>query len=235
MLAQLERGEIETATLAETLAVDFAKLARSVFASLPRSALADINANASQGVTKRMHLVAQTMITHLSPDEITSAAQHPSDIVRGWAAYALPNEMELDAQLQRARIFAADAHFGVREWAWLAVRPAICEHPQRAIDLLVPWAHDNEPFIRRFASEATRPRGVWATHLTSLKADPSPAWPILDPLCLDADDYVHRSVGNWLRDAAKTAFASVEAVLDTWEQTHGSDALLDRLRRRALG
>jgi 3-methyladenine DNA glycosylase AlkC len=79
--------------------------------------------------------------------------------------------LSLEGMLDRVRPFANDEHFGVREWAWLAVRPAIAQDIERSIALLLPWAADSSANIRRFAIEVTRPRGVWSKHISALKGD----------------------------------------------------------------
>jgi hypothetical protein len=54
----------------------------------------------------------------------------------------------LESQLDRMRSFADDTHFGVREWAWLAVRPAIARDIKHSIDLLIPWTADSSANVR---------------------------------------------------------------------------------------
>lgn len=232
VLVALERGDIETATLAETLAVDFTTLARRAFPDLPAAAISRIQSVASKGVTVRMRAVGDVLNDFSTPERIDAAGTHASDIVRGWAAYTISPTLPIDQQLETVRRFADDHHFGVREWAWLALRGSICADPFGAINYLRHWAADPRPHIRRFAVEATRPRGVWATHITQLKTDPAPALPILDQVCLDSDDYVHRSVGNWLRDAARTNPHWVIDTINDWEQRHGQHRALERLRQR---
>lgn len=232
VLEALERGEIETATLVETLATDFASLAGNTFPGLPKPALDQLRAVADKGVTLRMRAAGETLFEHLSADELDAAASHASDIVRGWAAYSAPTELPLVERLDRIRPFAADDHFGVREWAWLSVRPSICADPFDSVAILASWAPDADPNIRRFASEATRPRGVWATHIDSFKTDPAPALAILDQLCVDDDDYVHRSVANWMRDASKTVPDWVTNTIDDWEHRHGPSPRLAAIRKR---
>ena len=138
--------------------------------------------------------------------------------MRGWLTYAWaaqPSE-SLAIRLHQIRPLADDTHFGVREWAWLALRPHIRQEVTAAITHLTPWTLDSSEFIRRFACEILRPRGVWCAHLAPLKQDPAPALPLLRQLRNDPSRYVQNSVANWLNDASKSHAEWVQAICATW-------------------
>lgn len=108
---------------------------------------------------------------------------HPSDTMRGLAAFVLarlPGVTFADS-LCRVRPLADDDHFGVREWAWLALRDLASADIVASVELLAPWSHDESANVRRYASELTRPRGVWCPHIERLKEHPDIGLPILDP------------------------------------------------------
>jgi 3-methyladenine DNA glycosylase AlkC len=211
---QLNRGEIESATLGEGLAVDFTALLWSL------GVRAEIDPGL--GITRRMTAAAAALAEYSG-----DLAGHRSDTVRGWAAFrvgAAPG-LTLAERLEGVRELAQDPHFGVREWAWLAVRPAIAVEIEAAIGLLTPWA-EGPSFLRRFASEATRPRGVWCAHIPRLKKEPTLALPILERAVADSSKYVRDSVGNWLNDAAKTRPDWVRELCERWQ--------IEAVTRRAL-
>src|SRR4029450_9347482 len=98
----------------------------------------------------------------------------------------LPLQRKLDA----VRRFAADPHFGVREIAWTVVRDELAGAIDEGVGLLAVWARDADPNSRRFASEATRPRGVWCAQIDALKREPWRALALLEPLKADDRRYV---------------------------------------------
>jgi 3-methyladenine DNA glycosylase AlkC len=149
-------------------------------------------------------------------------ATHPSDLARSWAAQWIAfSALPLADKLQSVLRFAADPHFGVREMAWMAVRDEIAGDVDTAVRLLQPWVTHPDANLRRFASEATRPRGVWCAQIDALKKQPWRGLPLLEPLRADPSRYVQNSVANWLNDAAKTQPAWVVEVCERWS---GSDS-----------
>ena len=145
---------------------------------------------------------------------------HRSDVVRNWVPFIIGGQdgLSLARKLVALEPLATDRHFGVRETAWLAVRPAVERELEAAIDLLARWPEHSHEGIRRFASEVTRPCGVWCNHLVRLKAEPELALPILEPLKSDPAKYVRDSVGNWLNDASKSQPQWVQALCRRWQR-----------------
>jgi 3-methyladenine DNA glycosylase AlkC len=223
ILAQLEAGSIESANLTEGLAINMARLLSAVAPQVPTDAL-----DLSLGVVQRMAQAGALLRTYLG---VGALAGHPSDTVRGWAAFAVGQDEDRPPleRIDAIRPFAADPHFGVREWAWMAVRAIIVDDPRGVIGRLTPWTQDSDPNIRRFASEATRPRGVWAASIGLLRKEPQYALPILEPLRHDTERYVEDSVANWLNDAAKDRPDWVIALLAQWR----NDGVAARLITRA--
>ncbi len=223
VLKQLEAGTMETANLTEGLGINMNKLLSAAAPSVTKNSI-----DAELGIVQRMAQAGQLLRAGKM-----SLAQHPSDTVRGWAAFAIGQDDSIAApkRLQAMRIFAADLHFGVREWAWMAVRAIVVADPKMAITTLQPWTADKDPNVRRFASEATRPRGVWAASVPLLREQPQLALPLLAALRFDQERYVEDSVANWLNDAAKDQKEWVKEVLHSWSAEGVSDRLISRAGR----
>lgn len=233
VLERLNRGDEPTVTLAEILAIDFAVLLRHAAPALPTRAVDEVAS--AGGIVPRMATAGRLIREHLGAKGAQALAAHPSDVVRGWACYAIVSggTSSLDTRLRAIRSLADDPHSGVREWAWLALRPFIAAEVDRAIALLTPWTSHASANIRRFASEATRPRGVWCAHIIELKDDPSRGLPLLEPLRADGHKYVQDSVSNWLNDASKSDPKWVRSVCSAWKRADTS-AATQRICKRAL-
>jgi 3-methyladenine DNA glycosylase AlkC len=244
VLEALNRGLVPTVNLNEFLALDLPLLARTVASQVGLDPQAERLADTLAMLpafrpVKRHEHVARALYDLAEPrpdrDAVAHAlATHASDVARSWAAqWILFSGMALPAKLRSVRRFAADPHFGVREIAWMAVRDEVAGEVDAAVGLLRPWVTDTDANIRRFASELTRPRGVWCAQIEVLKAEPWRAAALLEPLRADPSRYVQNSVANWLNDASKSQPGWVESICERWRR-ESPVAATDYIVRRAL-
>jgi len=245
VLDALNDGLVPTVHLNEFLAIDLPRLARNVARQVgldPQAErLQDTLAMLGAFPPMRRHVHVARALYDLTAergdrDGIAHAlATHPSDVARSWAAqWVAFSGLALPDALQSVRRFATDPHFGVREMAWMAVRDEVARDVDAAVPLLLPWVHDPDANVRRFASELTRPHGVWCAPLKALKAQPWLALPLLEPLKSDPSLYVRNSVANWLNDASRTQPDWVQASCDRWlleSRTAGTASLVRRALR----
>ncbi len=224
ILDQLNSGQIETANLVEWLAIDQRKLLEHLLKDLNKSKylkpiLADVDNLKKQTVTTINEAIGAGLLATGDGELIKQLATHTSDAVRCWATFTVGKNpgLSLPKIFEQIQPFAADTHFGVREIAWMAVRPKISQNLNESLQILAKWTSSADENVRRFASEATRPRGVWCEHIEALKQRPELALSILEPLKSDDAKYVQDSVGNWLNDASKTQPKFVVELCKTWE------------------
>jgi 3-methyladenine DNA glycosylase AlkC len=247
VLEALNAGRIPTVNLNEFLALDLSLLARNVARDIgldpDAERLQDTLAMLPAFPPMRRHAhIARAMfdLTQARPDRDALAhalATHASDVARCWATQWIGfSDLPLAAKLQSVLRFAADRHFGVREMAWMAVRDEIAADVDAGVALLQPWTVQADPNLRRFASEATRPRGVWCAQIETLKLQPWRGLPLLQPLRADASRYVQDSVANWLNDAAKTQPEWVQDVCAQWSRGRvpAATAYIVRRAQRSL-
>lgn len=243
VLQALNAGRIPTVNLNEFLAIDLRLLAPQVARDVGLAPDAERLQDALDMLpaftpVKRHAHVARAFYDLAQPradrDGVAHAlATHPSDVARCWAAQWIAfTAMPLADKLRSVCRFAADPHFGVRETAWMAVRDEIADDVDAAVELLRPWALHADANLRRFASEATRPRGVWCAQIEALKAQPWRGLPLLEPLRADPSRYVQNSVANWLNDAARTQPDWVRETCARWQRASG-DAATAYIARRA--
>jgi 3-methyladenine DNA glycosylase AlkC len=233
VLAQLNRGEIETTNLVEWLVVDQRLLLENLLIENQRTdylkpVLSKIELLKKQTVNTINEAIGtgilEQTIKNRDSDFLTILASHKADLVRCWAAYTIGKNEQLNIteMLKQIQPFSADKHFGVREISWLAVRAKIAQNLTKSIEVLSKWTTNQDENIRRFTTEATRPRGVWCEHIEELKQNPALALPILEPLKSDAAKYVQDSVGNWLNDVSKTCPDFVKELCERWDKESGT-------------
>lgn len=234
LLAALNCGQLATATYVEMTAVDFSKLLRCIASDVPETVLEELKNSAS--ITTRMALVGNWLAQNRGEQGLASLVDHPSDTARGWACYLIAalEGLSLARRLTLIEPLADDRHFGVREWAWIALRPHIAGDIEASISSLKPWTSAADNF-RRFAAESTRPRGFWSKHIALLKNRPELGLPLLEPLRADRARYVQLSVGNWLNDAFKSKPEWVEELCERWSNLKGTEPLIIKRALRNRG
>ncbi|MEM6894864.1 MAG: DNA alkylation repair protein [Bacteroidota bacterium] len=247
VLNYLNKGTMETVNLTEWLAIDHVKLIKAVFPEfgVEQKSIKQISkAIASQKKPTAMSTtkLVGTMLyeTYANAEGfnelIDRISNHNSDTVRCYATYliGLNERLSIKEKLEQSRELVADHHFGVREVVWMALRPEIEDNLEPALGILNNWTSDPDENIRRFTTEATRPRGVWCKHIDQLKEHPELALLILENLKSDSSKYVQDSVGNWLNDASKTRPDFVMELTEKWQREAPStetEKIIKRARR----
>jgi 3-methyladenine DNA glycosylase AlkC len=245
ILQQLNNGEIETANLVEWLAINQTTLLQNILKQSNRKEYEKPVSDAITNLKKRTvitlcEVIGNTLqaqiVANKDDDFFAILSTHNADMARCWACYCIGGDSKLNIKkmLEAIQPFASDAHFGVREMAWIAVRPSIAKNLESSITIFTKWAKHKNENIRRFASESTRPRGVWCAHINELKNNPSLALLLLELLKNDPAKYVQDSVGNWLNDASKTAPEFVRDICADWQNvsaTKNTDYILKKAMR----
>lgn len=231
VLDLLNSGKIETVNLTEWLAIDHKSLINCVFPEMgiEQDKIDMISGEiASQKKASAMNstkLVGSSLYRLYADTQnlasiLNQLSTHPSDSIRCYAPYliSLNERLSIKEKLTQAQKLVADTHFGVREVVWMALRPEIDKHLEASIEILTEWANSEDENIRRFTTEASRPRGVWCKHIERLKENPELALPILEKLRADKSKYVQDSVGNWLNDASKSKPEFVIHLCEQWQK-----------------
>lgn len=236
VLQALSTGEMSAATLTESLAIDQRVLAAVVFPELDEHAVRHIQSLAQLGILKRMKGLGEYLWQRYGERAWKRCLSHRADVVRGWACFMVGarESLSVPERLEALRPLADDPHFGVREWAWMAVRPHLVAELDLSIQTLQRWAHEDSAYLRRFACEALRPRGVWCAHIAVLKKEPERMLPILQVLHRDDSVYVQDSVANYLNDAAKDQPQWVRSLCAEWQTRSPQDKAVQRVCKRAL-
>ena len=230
----VNEARIETANLMEWIACDLSSIFKSfIHSEMPHLNFADFEDILSKQAEIK-HLKTSKLLAHrinevLDFDSdfllfLEKARHHVSDIVREWAALTVGyrNNWSNYIAFHNIQSFADDSNFGVKELAWMAMRERVIENLEDSISILKHWSYHSSANIRRFASELTRPNGVWCNHISALKKEPWQAMPILEPLLSDSSLYVRNSVANWLNDASKSNPDWVKEICHSWKMMSDS-------------
>ncbi len=159
-------------------------------------------------------------------DILKQAAPH----AKGFEAMSLPDYVATYGLEDWDLSLPALYHFTKYSTSELAIRPFLAKDPEKVMALMIEWADDKNPKVRRFASEGCRPRLPWAMALPKLKKDPSLILPILEKLKNDESEDVRRSVANNLNDISKD---NPEIVLGICERWHGQTTHTDKIVKHA--
>ncbi len=239
----LASGTVETASWTEWMATDMPALAHSTATAISNPAvksalIAAAGKAKGRGILARLAIFGaevSAVVADLADSSFLEISAHPSDVVRQWAVYAVNHRdrsLTLAQRLARTLPFASDHHMSVRECAWMAFRPHLITDLSEGLRLLEPISRSEEPNLRRFSIEVTRPRSVWGAHIAALKDDPGKAIALLDNVYQDSSRYVRLSAGNWLNDASKTRPDWVREVCSRWSKN--ADKHTDAIIRRGL-
>lgn len=230
VLKLLNAGKIESVNLCEWLVIDQISLAEVVFKKLGWQQHLPVlkcifSAQAPTTAPKKIAFIGRFLTNIFQTRKEAEFASKSllgevSDSARAWGAYliGLNPSLSLAEKFELIRPYAADSNTAVREIAWLAVREAFIGNLTETLEILRPFTLDPDDRIRRFASELTRPRGVWCRHVQALKDDPSTGITLLEPLKSDPSTYVRLSIGNWLNDASKSAPKLATETCARWER-----------------
>jgi len=99
----LNEGVLESASLSEALSIDFSRLMSCAFPRMNAQTIEKMHDAGSQGITKRMQIAASLLSAQLGSDAFAVLSHHPSDTVRGWAAYALASDAALSLEQKTIR------------------------------------------------------------------------------------------------------------------------------------
>lgn len=216
ILKQLNAGAIESASISEAMLVETPELLNRL---CPESyAYVQNLFDHGDSIYKFYEIAALGLLTTHGADGYQDWIYHHSDTVRCWVAYWIAHNTGLGfaEQLKQIEPLACDHHFWVRENACMAIRPLLLDNLKGALTVLEKWANSDNPHLRHFTLEITRPKGFWAIPIKTLQQHPEKARSIIEPMRNDPDRSVQEALANWLIEAEDLKPGWSKAILDDW-------------------
>ena len=171
------------------------------------------------GLNGRMRRITQTMRLFL-PDDFKKSLSILHEVIpkmkTGYTTIIFPDYVGLygknnfDLSLKALRDFTS---YGTSEFA---IREFLKLDFERTIDVMYSWARDNNPHVRRLASEGSRPRLPWSFKLNEVMDNPYSTELILNRLKTDNELYVKKSVANHLNDISKDNTDAFFTIINKW-------------------
>ncbi len=167
---------------------------------------------------EKMHHTAMCLYKTLpeSYEEALSILMRAAPCVKGFDALSFPDYVELFGMENWDLSLPALVFFTKYSTSELAIRPFLARDPERVMAHMRAWAEDEDPHVRRLASEGCRPKLPWAKALPGFRQDPTPILPILEKLKNDEAEYVRKSVANNLNDISKDHPELVLSICERW-------------------
>ncbi|WP_046180033.1 DNA alkylation repair protein [Domibacillus tundrae] len=163
-------------------------------------------------------------------DEALSILKKAAPHFQGLTGIIFPDYVEKYGLNHWEESIGALAELTVHSTSEFAVRPFLLMDPDRMLAQMKQWIKSDNEHIRRLASEGARPRLPWGQSIPLFKEDPSPLFPLLEPLLEDPSLYVRKSVANHLNDISKT---HPECLIELIRQRHGHNHHTDWILRHA--
>jgi 3-methyladenine DNA glycosylase AlkC len=174
----------------------------------------------------RVRLITEALRRHLPDDYPTAAGrilaalpvakQTTDDVSDGFDIWPYCHfvqeygqdhlEVSMNAMFELTQRFSSE----------FAVRPYLMRYQEEVLAQLLAWTKHQNPHVRRWVSEGTRPRLPWGVRLQAFVDDPTPILPLLEALRHDDEEYVRRSVANNLNDIAKDHPDLVVEIAERW-------------------
>ncbi|WP_296183553.1 DNA alkylation repair protein [Pseudomonas sp. UBA1879] len=188
-------------------------------------------------VMQRLNRVSQSLHAGL-PEDYAAAL----DILYGLAprlnsafvSMILPEYVALYGQADFERSMDALKCFTTFGSSEFAVRHFLRRDFPRTLEVMHDWSLDENPHVRRLASEGSRPRLPWSFRLENLMKDPTPVLDILDNLKADDSLYVRKSVANHFNDITKDNPEWALDQLEGWSLDNPNSAWIARHALRSL-
>jgi 3-methyladenine DNA glycosylase AlkC len=210
---------------------------------------ADTNFNADaflKDVTRDMALLSlngrlrntSLMLRKHLPDDYEKAVdvlyKAAPSLRNGYTALVLPDFVALygkahfDLSMEALRYFTSlgSAEFAIREFLKTDL--------EKTLAVMHKWAEDENPHVRRLASEGSRPRLPWSFKLEEIIRKPSLTQGILEKLNADEELYVRKSVANHLNDHSKDNTAYMLRLVKGWDKQHKHTAWIIKHAVRTL-
>ncbi|MDF3822131.1 DNA alkylation repair protein [Leptospira sp. 96542] len=115
--------------------------------------------------------------------------------------------------------------------AEFAIRFFYLEDFDATVKQMKKWSKHKEAFVRRLASEGSRPHLPWGIGIPKIKQNPEIHLEILETLWDDPDEIVRRSVANHLNDISKL---NPRLTIEFCKTKLGKSAELDKSIKHAL-